>query len=93
MIICADGLSVIRIGSMPYNQQLPKTYPKARISAIAHHDHFSELKEAEVLQVAYSGGLIAKDVQKILKEKLRPTKYGSTSRIGTRIPIRPKNLL
>lgn len=53
-----------------FNAQLPKSFPKARISAVAKKDDFSDLKESEVLQVCRSANLITNDVFKILKEKL-----------------------
>lgn len=53
-----------------FNTQLPKTYPKADISAIAKKEDFSELKESQVLQVCRSANITSKDVHKVLKEKL-----------------------
>lgn len=53
-----------------FNLQLPKTYPKADISAIIKKDDFSELKESQVLQVCRSAGITTNDAHKILKEKL-----------------------
>lgn len=53
-----------------FNTQLPKTYPKAEISAIAKKDDFQELKEFQVLQVCKSANVISGSLHKILKEKL-----------------------
>jgi hypothetical protein len=53
-----------------FNAQLPRSYPKARISAITKKDDFADLKESEVIQVCRSSNLISNDVYKILNEKL-----------------------
>jgi hypothetical protein len=53
-----------------FNAQLPKTYPKADISAIIKRDDFGELKESQVLQVCKSARIISDGIFKILKEKL-----------------------
>jgi hypothetical protein len=53
-----------------FNNQLPKSFPKARIRTIIRKDDFSELKESEVLQVCRSANIISNDLNKILKEKL-----------------------
>ncbi|MDP1768962.1 MAG: hypothetical protein Q8L74_09195 [Nitrospirota bacterium] len=53
-----------------FNLQLPKSFPKARIGAVAAKDDFGELKESEVLQVARSANLISSDLNVVLKEKL-----------------------
>jgi hypothetical protein len=53
-----------------FNKQLPKTFPKARISSVNIRDDFTELKESEVLQVCRSANIITNDLLKILKEKL-----------------------
>ena len=53
-----------------FNTQLPKSYPKADISAVAKKEDFSELKESQVLQVCRSANITSKDVHKVLKEKL-----------------------
>lgn len=52
------------------NRQLPKSFPKARISAVNNRDDFTELKESEVLQVCRSANIMTSDLLKILKEKL-----------------------
>ena len=53
-----------------FNSQLPRSFPKARISAVSNRDDFGELKESEVLQVCRSANIISNDLLKILKEKL-----------------------
>ena len=53
-----------------FNTQLPKSFPKAGIQAVSDRDHFTELKESEVLQVCKSAGIISGSIHKILKEKL-----------------------
>lgn len=53
-----------------FNTQLPKSYPRSRISCIKSKDDFGELKESEVLQVVRSANLISNDLHKILIEKL-----------------------
>lgn len=53
-----------------FNAQLPKTFPKADISAVVKKDDFQELKESQVLQVCKSANIISGSVHKILKEKL-----------------------
>lgn len=53
-----------------FNLQLPKSFPKARIKAIASKDDFGELKESEVLQVLRSANLISNDLNVLFKEKL-----------------------
>jgi len=35
-----------------FNTQLPKSFPKADLKAVRTRDHFTELKEFQVLQVA-----------------------------------------
>jgi hypothetical protein len=53
-----------------FNTQLPKSFPKADISAVSKRDDFQELKEAQVLQVCKSANIISGSLHKILKEKL-----------------------
>lgn len=53
-----------------FNAQLPKSYPRAEVTAIVNRDDFAELKESQVVQVCRSAGIITGDVDKILKEKL-----------------------
>ncbi|WP_010586684.1 hypothetical protein [Schlesneria paludicola] len=53
-----------------FNSQLPKSYPKADIQAVAVRDDFECLKESQVLQVAKSANVISGSVHKIMKEKL-----------------------
>ena len=53
-----------------FNTQLPKSFPKARISVITQKEDFSELKESEVLQTCRSANIISNDLLKVLKEKL-----------------------
>jgi hypothetical protein len=53
-----------------FNTQLPKSFPKADIAAVNNRDHFTELKESQVLQVCKSANIISGSVHKILKEKL-----------------------
>jgi hypothetical protein len=53
-----------------FNAQLPKSFPKADIQSVANRDHFSELKESQVLQVCKSANIVSDSLHKILKEKL-----------------------
>ena len=53
-----------------FNTQLPRSFPRADISAIAKRDDFSELKESQVLQVCRSANITSGSLQKVLKEKL-----------------------
>jgi hypothetical protein len=53
-----------------FNLHLPKSFPKARISAVNNRGDFTELKESEVLQVCRSANVITNDIFKIFKEKL-----------------------
>lgn len=53
-----------------FNTQLPKSFPKARISIVRVRDDFGELKESEVLQVLRSSNIISNDLNILLKEKL-----------------------
>jgi hypothetical protein len=53
-----------------FNTQLPKTYPKADISAVGKRDDFSVLKESQVIQVCKSSTIISNSIHKILLEKL-----------------------
>jgi hypothetical protein len=53
-----------------FNVQLPKSFPKADISAVGKKDDFQELKESQVLQVCKSANIISGSLHKILKEKL-----------------------
>lgn len=53
-----------------FNQQLPKSFPKADIQSISKQEHFSELKESQILQVAKSANIISGSLYKLLKEKL-----------------------
>lgn len=53
-----------------FNIQLPKSYPKAKISTISVIDDFGELKEFEILLVCKSANIISGNVYKILSEKL-----------------------
>ena len=53
-----------------FNQQLPKTFPKADISSISKRDDFAELKESQVLQVCRSASITSNSLHKVLKEKL-----------------------
>lgn len=57
-----------------FNTQWPVSFPKlhqkARVSAIAGRDDFSELKESEVLTICKSAGIITPELYKILNEKL-----------------------
>ena len=50
--------------------QFPKRHQQARISAVACHDDFSELKESEVLQICRAANITTQDMNKVLKEKL-----------------------
>jgi hypothetical protein len=53
-----------------FNGQLPKSFPKAKVTAITKRDDFYELKESEVLQVCKSSSIINGNISKVLKEKL-----------------------
>jgi hypothetical protein len=53
-----------------FSAQLPKSYPRAEISAIGGRDDFEALKESQVLQVAKSANIISASVHNILKQKL-----------------------
>jgi hypothetical protein len=53
-----------------FNAQLPKSFPRARITSVTSRDDFTELKESEVLQICRSSGIITDNLNKILKEKL-----------------------
>jgi hypothetical protein len=53
-----------------FNSQLPKSFPKAGISAVSKRDDFAELKEYEVAQVCKSANIISNSLHKVLKEKL-----------------------
>jgi hypothetical protein len=53
-----------------FNTQLPKSFSKPGISAVARRDDFSELKEYEVLHACRSAHIISGSLHKVLKEKL-----------------------
>ncbi len=57
-----------------FNLQWPKRFPRqhaqSRVSSIAVRDHFSELKESEVLEICKSAAIISPDVFKVMEEKL-----------------------
>jgi len=53
-----------------FNSQLPRSFPKARVSAVSTRDEFGELKESEGLQICRSANIITNDLFRILKEKL-----------------------
>ena len=53
-----------------FNTQLPKSFPKADIKSVSNRDHFTALKEFQVLQICDSANIISKSLHKILKEKL-----------------------
>jgi hypothetical protein len=57
-----------------FNSQWPITFShlnaKSRIRAVATIEHFSELKESEVIQICRSAAIITNDVYKILEDKL-----------------------
>lgn len=55
---------------LAFNAQLPKSFPKADISAVNVRDDFGALKESQVIQVAKSANIISNSVHKVLKEKL-----------------------
>lgn len=58
------------IATALFNAQLRKSYPKADIKSVSNRDHFTELKEFQVLQVCKSANIISDSLHKILKEKL-----------------------
>jgi hypothetical protein len=53
-----------------FNDQLPKSYPRAEIGRIDKRDDFAELKESQVLQVCRSALIVSGSLHKVLKEKL-----------------------
>jgi hypothetical protein len=53
-----------------FNNQLPLSYPKSKIKAIAGKVDFEELKEFEVIQVCKSARIFSSGVAKVLGEKL-----------------------
>jgi hypothetical protein len=53
-----------------FNVQLPKSFPKAELAAVAKKEDFAELKESQVLQVCRSSLIVSGSLHKILKEKL-----------------------
>ncbi len=53
-----------------FNNQLPRSFPRADISAVSKRDDFAELKEHQVLQVCRSANIISGSLHKVLKEKL-----------------------
>lgn len=53
-----------------FNMQLPKSFPKARLSSVSNKEDLSDLKESEVIQVCRSANIVTNDLFKILKEKL-----------------------
>lgn len=53
-----------------FNAQLPKSFSKADIKSVSNRDHFTELKESQVLQVCKSANIISDSLHKILKDKL-----------------------
>lgn len=53
-----------------FNAQLPQSFSRANIAAIANRDDFAKLQEWQVVQVCKSAGITTADVDKILTEKL-----------------------
>lgn len=53
-----------------FNAQLPRSFPRAEISAIVKRDDFQELKESQVIHVCKSANIISGSLHKVLKEKL-----------------------
>ena len=53
-----------------FNTQLPKSFTKADLKAVRTRDHFTELKEFQVLQVCDLANIISKSLHNILTEKL-----------------------
>lgn len=57
-----------------FNTQWPIRFPeqnkKAKVKAVSTIDHFAELKESEVIEVARSAGLMSQGIQRTLQEKL-----------------------
>jgi hypothetical protein len=53
-----------------FNTQLPKSFKNAGIASVSQRDHFSVLKDYEVLQVCKSANVISNSLHKVLKEKL-----------------------
>lgn len=51
-------------------KRFAKDHAKSRISAIAKIEDFSELQEADVLEICRSGAIITADVYKVLKQGL-----------------------
>jgi hypothetical protein len=61
---------VMRQHLQAFNDQLPKSFPKADVQKIEKREDFTELKESQVLQVCKSAGIISATTHKLLKEKL-----------------------
>lgn len=54
-----------------FNLQLPKSYPKADLKSVSIRDHFTELKESQVITVCKSAHIVSGNVATILSEKLK----------------------
>lgn len=57
-----------------FNSQWPIRFPdqhkKSKVKSVSAYDHFGELKESEVIEIARSAGLITQGVHKTMIEKL-----------------------
>jgi hypothetical protein len=57
-----------------FNTNWPVRYPgahtKSKVKEIAQREHFSELKESEVLEICRSAGIISADLYRLLVQKL-----------------------
>ncbi len=66
---------IFRHGLVAFNAQWPKSFTKqhdsAPVSEIASRDHFSLLRESEVLQICKSAAIISQDIYRVLDEKLK----------------------
>jgi hypothetical protein len=54
-----------------FNQTAKVRYPKKDLSLISDFDGFSELKEAEIIEVCRSANILSKNVVEVLREKLK----------------------
>jgi len=48
----------------------PGAHAKSKVKEIAQREHFSELKESEVLEICRSAGIISADLYRLLEQKL-----------------------
>lgn len=62
---------ILKSKLVEFNNQLPKTFPKADILEIKCLDDFERLKESQVIQVAKSANIVSLSVHTIMAEKLK----------------------